>query len=858
MYPSIRLPKFIICSIVGVCLFLTSTQGQIRQIRRVVALSELGVSSPAVAAVLRDLDAGLEADSTYRIEFYSEYLETALFSDEASQANIRAWFIQKYQLRKPDVVIAVGPTPIKFMVEAHEKFFSGVPIVFCCSSEQQADYPKLDAHFTGTWIDFDTDSTLDAVIRLLPRTKHVVVVGGVSAFDRHLEDVVEKTQRKHEALQFIYLTNLPIETVLERVKDLPHDTIILFTSFSADTGGRNYNPNPEIVRSLAETANAPVFTLADTLVGQGAVGGHVVRYLDQGKSVAAITLKILHGTRPQEIAISKDTGTYIFDWRALRHWGMNEDSLSPGSTVLNRQPTFWELYRRYVVAGIVILIVQALIIFGLLRQRAVRRKAEQAQRESEERFRLAMNNVASGLYTVDLEGMVTYVNPAAEAMFGWMSAELLGKKMHDVTHYKHPDGTPFPASDCPGLQILQRGVERREHEDTFIRKDGSFLPVVLSASPLRRDGETIGVVVGFRDDTLRRDAERAIRESEERFRLIANAAPVMIWMSGLDRRCNYFNQVWLEFTGRSLNKELGNGWAEGVYAEDLDRCWNTYVQAFDRREPFQMEYRLRRNDGEYRWISDHGVPRYNSDGSFAGYIGACIDVTQQKLAETALSTVTQRLIQAHEEERTRIARELHDDINQRVALLSVHLDGLKHRLPASVAKLRREIEAASQQITELGSDVQALSHRLHSSKLQYLGLAAAATSFCKELCDRAGVEIAFSSENISRELPEEITLCLFRVLQEALQNAVKYSGSQHIQVSLRGGTNEIELIVHDGGIGFEVEEAMKGHGLGLTSMRERLKLVDGGISVHSKPQCGTTIHVRVPFVSEMKSVGATG
>ena len=138
MYLSIRLPKFLICSIVGVCLFLTPTQGQIKEIRRVVALSELGVSSPAVAAVLRNLDAAFEADSTYRIEFYSEYLETALFSDEASQANIRAWFIQKYQLRKPDVIIAVGPTPIKFMVEAHEKFFSGVPIVFCCSSEQQA------------------------------------------------------------------------------------------------------------------------------------------------------------------------------------------------------------------------------------------------------------------------------------------------------------------------------------------------------------------------------------------------------------------------------------------------------------------------------------------------------------------------------------------------------------------------------------------------------------------------------------------------------------------------------------------------------------------------------------------------
>ena len=179
-----------------------------------------------------------------------------------------------------------------------------------------------------------------------------------------------------------------------------------------------------------------------------------------------------------------------------------------------------------------------------------------------------MNNVASGVYTLDLNGLVTYVNPAAEAMFGWTNAELLGRKMHDVTHYKHPDGSPFPASDCPGLQVLQKGVELREFEDTFIRKDGRFFPVVSTPSPLKTEGKTIGIVVGFRDDTLRREAERAVRESEERFRLVANAAPVLIWMSDVDKLCTYFNQGWLEFTGRSLEAELGNGWTQGVYPDD--------------------------------------------------------------------------------------------------------------------------------------------------------------------------------------------------------------------------------------------------------------------------------------------------
>src|SRR5256884_3344258 len=153
----------------------------------------------------------------------------------------------------------------------------------------------------------------------------------------------------------------------------------------------------------------------------------------------------------------------------------------------------------------------------------------------------------------------------------------------------------------------------------------------------------------------------------------------MIWMSGPDKLCTYFNPPRLEFTGRTLREELGNGWAEGVHPEDLEPCLETYSQAFDRRESFQMEYRLRRHDGEYRWIFDHGVPRFNADGAFAGFIGFCIDVTGRKEAEEALSSVSRKLIEAHEEERTWIARELHDDIDQRIALLAVNLDDIIDR-----------------------------------------------------------------------------------------------------------------------------------------------------------------------------------
>jgi PAS domain S-box-containing protein len=316
-------------------------------------------------------------------------------------------------------------------------------------------------------------------------------------------------------------------------------------------------------------------------------------------------------------------------------------------------------------------------------------------------------------------------------------------------------------------------------------------------------------------------------------------------MSDVEKHCTYLNQGWLDFTGRPLEEELETGWARGIHPEDIEPFVDTCTNAFDRREPFTTEYRLLRNDGEYRWILVQAAPRFGPDGSFAGYIGSGVDVTERKLAEEALSTVSQKLIEAQEQERSRLARELHDDINQQLALLAVNLETLKESLPTGAVESARQLDEAGEKVMNLGKDIQALSHGLHSSKLELLGLTRAAASFCKELSTRQGVEISFHSQNVPRELPNEVALSLFRVLQESLQNAIKHSGARHFQVSLRCAANELELTVKDSGIGFEPEEAFKGHGLGLTSMQERLRLVDGQLAIDSKPQHGTTVRACV-------------
>ena len=267
-----------------------------------------------------------------------------------------------------------------------------------------------------------------------------------------------------------------------------------------------------------------------------------------------------------------------------------------------------------------------------------------------------------------------------------------------------------------------------------------------------------------------------VRESEVRFRQAIDIAPVLMWMSGPDARFTYFNKCWLDFTGRPVETERGHGWTEGIHQDDRQRYQSTYHDAFSHRRPFRTEFRLRSGDGEYRWLLNVGSPMHDEAGSFTGYIGSCVDITDQKIAEQAVATVSGRLIEAQEQERSRLARELHDDINQRLALLAIELEQLRLNPPAAKKELAKRIDELQQTTLDISRDVQALSHELHSSKLDFLGLVPAFSSFCREFSQQKKVAVHFTHADIPLSVPRDISLCLFRVLQEASHNVVKHSG----------------------------------------------------------------------------------
>jgi PAS domain S-box-containing protein len=341
----------------------------------------------------------------------------------------------------------------------------------------------------------------------------------------------------------------------------------------------------------------------------------------------------------------------------------------------------------------------------------------------------------------------------------------------------------------------------------------------------------------------KRKAEAVLRESEERFRLLANTTPALIWMCDAEGRTTYLNERRFAFTGSDQNAGYGDTWMAYIHPDDLPAVNEAFSNAVKTRQSYTKEFRLRRSDGTYRWMFDVASPRLNDDGTFAGFIGSAIDITDQKLARQALQRLSGQLIKAQEKERTRIARELHDDICQRLALLSVELGQASRSSNGASGRL----DEIRKHCTDIASDVQALSHRLHSSKLDFLGIAAALKGFCDEFSRQHEVTVAFTDRDVPGNVPQDTAQCLFRVTQEALHNAVKYSKTRNFAVELTGSPNEVRLEVKDWGAGFDVEAARRNHGLGLVSMPERVHLVHGRFSIESIPGEGTKIVAVVPI-----------
>ncbi len=574
------------------CVLLAATANAQPPLRKnVLIINEVGLAHPAIALVTEEVMSRLAADPRYQTEFYVESLDSPLFSDETPQRDIEAELLQKYRNRKIDVIVATGPAPIGFLLRNSETFLPDVPIVFCGSTQVQAGNPKLTSRFTGTWMTFDAASTLEAAMRLSPGIRDVMVVSGSSQFDKATLRLAKASLDAHPVpLEFTYLTDLDMSSLLERLRHLPERTVVLYLTFFRDASGSQFMNATAALPLVSRTANAPVFGVSDVYVGRGIVGGYVVSFAEQGKIAAGLVTEIFAGKNPADIPILSAPSVYMFDASQLKRWGFSESRLPAGSIVLNREVTLWERAKWALLAAF-------FVILGL---------------------------------------------------------------------------------------------------------------VALAAYLLYEQKQLI-----------------AARNEQTR-------------LSGM-------------------------------------------------------------------------------------------------------------LINAHEDERSRLASELHDDFSQRLALLSLGLETAAEIIPASPEEANRQLQELMNSASELGADLHTLSHRLHSSTLARLGLAPGVAAFCKEFTAQKGMQVVFSHQDVPRSVSPDIALCLFRVVQEALRNVKKHSGAARAEVQLQALDRTLHLSIADDGKGFDIQPLSDGRGLGLWSMQERVRLLGGEFEIHSGTHRGTRIDVRVPL-----------
>jgi PAS domain S-box-containing protein len=842
------------------------------------------------------LRATLKSGQIGRIEFHTEFLDLARFPGSQHEEELERHLRSKYSTEKIDLIIPVSLPAINFILSRGERLFPHTPVILCAVDRRWIERLPLPSNVTGVVETTKITKTVAAALQLQPDTRRVVVVGGTLPYERDWMNEIQGDLREYEGkLEITYLTNLSMNELARRLANLPEHTIVLYVMMWRDGAGEYFLPE-EVLLRLAQSSTAPIYGVFERFLGSGLVGGDLVRFKTAGAMVAVVGSHVLRGNKPADIPVlSEDDARYMFDWRQLRRWHVNEERLPQGSIVLYKEPSPWEVYKRRTIQAILLIAAEAVLIALLLVQRRKRKRAQDALQQ-QAAFNGLMTGILARFATCPSSEVDASVEEALQAVAEFTGADhayVIGisadRKAWGVTHeWCRPNITPrlplfqnVPMGTNPEIERLilagkvakisspddlpPDAVAERRHQAS----EGFLSELQVPFRTKKGISGNIGLhshaqLLAWSDDDVdhlrmlgdavanaleHKQSIEELRRSEEKFSKAFHGSPVaMTILSLATGRYIDANRAYERNIGFRADEIIGRTPEElGVYANlvDLERM----RQARETQVPLrnqETQYRTKAGDLRVALLSTETI----EFGGEPCMLKVIEDITDRKRAETTVREVGLRMLLAQEEERRRVARELHDDFSQRLALLAIDLEQLAQRPAATKHDWAGRVQSMWSQTQELTVDIHRLSRQLHPSKLEDMGLVMAVRSYCHEISKQAKVAVEFRHEDVPRALPKEISLCLYRIVQEALRNVIKHSGSKTAVVELTGVADAIHLAVSDSGRGFDAQTSKGSKGIGLIGMRERVRYIGGELTIHGRPSGGTRVEVRIPSAAK--------
>jgi PAS domain S-box-containing protein len=792
------------------------------------------------------LHSELLADKAVTVGITHVYLGLEDFPDSVYPQNLIEELRDRIEKNPVDLVISVMPGADRFLLAYGQALFPGVPVIFAMPGTRDIQQLKKvkSAVIIPSAAEKALQTTVERIFALLPDTKHLVVVCGGGPVDRNYLGTAKRAiASSKQVTKVSYLVGLPLDELWKRVSSLGTDTAILFTTYDEDKNGKKQETTDVGIR-LAISANAPVFSFVESLLGNGIVGGNVTSAESYSQDTAKAALRLLKGEQPRAISPNEQISYDVYDWRALKRWNISEDRLPSGSQVRYKTITLWETYKVHIIVGIGVICLETILICALFIALMRNKRIKEALQEGEERHRTLQENIPVGVYRTSHSGKIISVNSAASKMFGFDAEE-------DLSSYQVTDFYKDPEKRRDFLSQLKTEGKLTDLEVEFRRKDGSLFWGSLSATQVTdEDGNFIFIDGVVQDISERKRAEEKLRYQAT---LLENVSDAVIAVD-MDYKVRSWNDAAENIYGWKAEEVEGKLLSEVTAWEYLDENREEVLDKVQRDGVWWGELIQSRKDGKRIVVQTTLSLVKDKEGVPIGLVGVNRDITIRKQAEEALRNSQEeagllagKLITTQEAERTRLARELHDDITQRLALLNIEVDQLELQDKSLSEPIKERLRQIGENLGELSSDIHMISRRLHPSILDDLGLIKTIESECNNFARLLEVQLTSDLDTTLPNLSTETALCIYRILQEGLRNIGRHARATDIQVQLSQKNNTVYFVLRDNGVGFDLDSSSRRRGLGLASMGERARLINGELSIESRPGKGTVLKLEAPF-----------